>query len=76
MPIRPWRATCIQMKSRLATQAADRAGAWQTIRGNIDRALTMIEGACAGATPPKLVVLPEFGMQGPALGGTIAEWNY
>ncbi|MBV8535264.1 MAG: amidohydrolase [Alphaproteobacteria bacterium] len=74
MPIQPWRATCIQMKSRLATQAADRAGAWETIRGNLDRALTMIEATCAVATPPKLVVLPEFAFQGPPHGGTIAEW--
>ena len=72
--MRPWRATCIQMKSRLATQAADRDAAWEIIRGNITRAVAMIRTACAGPNPPRLVVLPEFGMQGPPHGGTVAAW--
>jgi predicted amidohydrolase len=74
MTIKPWRATCIQMKSRLATKAADRDGAWEIIKGNIDRAVAMIEATCEGPNPPKLVVLPEFGMQGPPHGGTVADW--
>jgi predicted amidohydrolase len=74
MTIKPWRATCIQMKSRLATKAADKAAAWDIIKGNIDRAIAMIEAACAGPNPPRLVVLPEFGMQGPPHGGTVADW--
>jgi predicted amidohydrolase len=74
MTIKPWRATCIQMKSRLATKAADRDEAWEIIKGNIDRAVAMIEATCEGPNPPKLVVLPEFGMQGPPHGGTVADW--
>jgi predicted amidohydrolase len=74
MTIRPWRATCIQMKSRLATKAADRDEAWAIIEGNIARAVAMIRAACAGPNPPRLVVLPEFGMQGPPHGGTVADW--
>jgi len=72
--IRPWRATCIQMKSRLATKAGDRDAAWKIIRGNIDRAVAMIKAVCAGSRPPGLVVLPEFAMQGPPHGGTVADW--
>jgi predicted amidohydrolase len=74
MTIKPWRATCIQMKSRLATKATDRNGAWDIIKGNIDRAVAMITATRAGTNPPKLVVLPEFGMQGPPHGGTVADW--
>ena len=74
MTIEPWRATCIQMKSRLATKAASTDEAWDIIKGNINRAVAMIEAACAGQTPPKLVVLPEFGLQGPPHGGTVADW--
>jgi predicted amidohydrolase len=74
MPIAPWRATCIQMKSRLATKAPDRAAAWSIIEANIERGAAMTAAACAGADPPKLVVLPEFAFQGPPHGGTVAEW--
>jgi predicted amidohydrolase len=74
MKIKPWRATCIQMKSRLATKAADRDGAWEIIKSNIDRAVAMITATCQGPNPPQLVVLPEFGMQGPPHGGTVADW--
>jgi predicted amidohydrolase len=74
MTIKPWRATCIQMKSSLATKAAGRDAAWDIIKGNIDRAGAMIEAACASDKPPRLVVLPEFGLQGPPHGGTVADW--
>jgi predicted amidohydrolase len=74
MTIKPWRATCIQMRSRLATKAPDRAAAWSIITENLDRAATMIEAVCTGHEPPKLVVLPEFGLQGPPHGGTVTDW--
>jgi predicted amidohydrolase len=74
MSIEPWRATCIQMKSSLATKATDRAAAWSIISENIDRASALIEAACAQGDAPKVVVLPEFGLQGPPHGGTVREW--
>jgi predicted amidohydrolase len=74
MTVEPWRATCIQMRSRLAAKAADREKAWAIIEGNIDRAVAMITATCEGPRKPKLVVLPEFAMQGPPHGGTIADW--
>jgi predicted amidohydrolase len=74
MPIEAWRATCIQMTSRLATMAADRAAAWSIISENVARAEALIEAACARADAPKVVVLPEFALQGPPHGGTVREW--
>jgi predicted amidohydrolase len=74
MTITPWRATCVQMKSRLATKATGRDDAWAIIKGNIDGAVAMIESTCAGNAPPRLVVLPEFALQGPPHSGTVAEW--
>jgi predicted amidohydrolase len=74
MPIEAWRGTCIQMNSALATKAADRATAWSIINENVQRAVALVEAACARAEPPKLVVLPEFAMQGPPHGGTVREW--
>jgi predicted amidohydrolase len=74
MPIEAWRATCIQMTSRLATTAADRAAAWSIISENVARAVALIEAACARADAPKVVVLPEFALQGPPHGGTVREW--
>jgi predicted amidohydrolase len=74
MTIKSWRATCIQMKSRLATKAPDRAAAWAIINANVADAVALIDRACAVPDPPKLVVLPEFAFQGPPHGGTIPEW--
>ena len=74
MPIEAWRATCVQMNSKLATTAADRGAAWSIINGNVERAVAIIEATCAGADPPKMVVLPEFALQGPPHGGTVREW--
>ncbi len=74
MQIKPWRATCIQMKSRIAAKAPDRAAAWSIIADNLDRAVGMIGAACRGADAPDLVVLPEFAFQGPPHGGTVREW--
>src|SRR5262249_60675102 len=75
MPIKPWRATCIQMNSVLATKAADCAAAWSVIKGNVDRAGALIEAACGHADSPKVGVLPEFALQGPPHGGTGREWS-
>lgn len=74
MAIRPWRATCIQMRSERASQAADDAAAKAVIRSNQDRLLGLIGEACDSATPPDLVVFPEFAMQGPPLGMHVREW--
>jgi len=74
MPIEGWRATCIQMNSRLATKAVDRTAAWSIIKENVDCADALIEAACSHADPPKVVVLPEFALQGPPHGGTVREW--
>ena len=67
MPIRPWRATSIQIKSERATQAPDDASAKALIQRNVDRLVGLIEQACDSAQKPDLVVFPEFAMQGPPL---------
>lgn len=74
MPIQPWRATCIQMESTVACNAATHDEAWTIIEGNINRAQTMIRSACEGPKPPKLVVLPEFALQGPPRATPVTEW--
>jgi predicted amidohydrolase len=70
----PWRATCIQMPSALACEAPAQAAAWDIIRKNLDVAADLIEHAVASATPPNLVLLPEFAMQGPPHGMRSSDW--
>ncbi len=74
MPIEPWRATCIQMRSERASQAPDDAAAREVIARNQARLVGLIEKALAGPQRPDLVVFPEFGMQGPPLGMGVADW--
>jgi predicted amidohydrolase len=74
LAITPWRATCIQMPSVLATAARSPADARGIIDANVACAIRMIEAALASDLPPKLVVLPEFALQGPPHGETVAEW--
>ena len=74
MTVQPWRATCIQTKSKLAVKAADRVGAWAIINDNIAHVIGLIEAATRGADPPDLVVLPEFSLQGPPHGLPATEW--
>ncbi|NIZ08589.1 nitrilase-related carbon-nitrogen hydrolase [Pseudooceanicola sp. HF7] len=74
MPIEPWRATCIQMESRIAANAETREEAWEIINGNIANAVARIRAACEGPTPPRLVVLPEFGFQGPPRANSASAW--
>ena len=75
MPIKPWRATCIQMPSRVARTAADRREAWAIISGNIERGLMLIDRSVAAEEPaPRLVLLPEFAFQGPPRGESVDEW--
>lgn len=74
MSIPSWRATCIQMPSKLSTNAASQDAAWSIINDNIGEAVRLIEQALASDLPPKLVVLPEFALQGPPHGLPVAEW--
>jgi len=74
MTIEPWRATCIQTKSKLAVKATDRSGAWATINDNIAHVIGLIDAATRGPDPAHLVVLPEFSLQGPPHGLPAAEW--
>src|SRR5580692_6271518 len=74
MRIAPWRASCIQMRSKLSVKAADRLGAWAIVKENIDHALGLIDAATQSAEPPALVVLPEFALQGPPHGLPAADW--
>lgn len=74
MTIQPWRATCIQMKSEVASDAPDRAAAWAIIERNLAHAIAMIEAACDSDTPPRLVVLPEFVFQGPPRATPVSQW--
>jgi predicted amidohydrolase len=70
----PWRATCIQMASVVASDAPDRDSAWRIIDANLERGIRLIEAACASTTPPKLVVLPEFAFQGPPRATPVSQW--
>ena len=72
--IAPWRATCIQTRSRLAVKGSDRLAAWAIIKENIDHALGLIDATTQSAEPPALVVLPEFALQGPPHGLPAADW--
>src|ERR1700710_857707 len=74
MPIAPWRATCIQMRSKRAVAAGGPAAAWSIVAENRERAIRLIRQACDSATPPRLVVLPEFAFTGPPQGGAVQSW--
>lgn len=74
MAIEPWRATCIQTVSGLAVKGGDRDAAWEIIRGNIRNAINLIRAAVEGEKPPKLVLMPEFALQGPPHGLPIPAW--
>lgn len=74
MIVEPWRATCIQMTSAVASDAPDRNAAWAVIEANLAHAITLIEAACDGPTPPRLVVLPEFVFQGPPRATPVSQW--
>jgi predicted amidohydrolase len=72
--VEPWRATCIQMNSGVASDAPDKASAWAIINANVSHAIALIEAACTSDTPPKLVVLPEFVFQGPPRSTPVSTW--
>lgn len=74
MAIKPWRATCIQMDSTVAGTATTKQEAWAIIEANLANAIAKIEAACTGPTPPKLVVLPEFALQGPPRATPVRDW--
>src|SRR6266540_933036 len=76
MPIAPWRATCLQMPSRVATGSASRADAWQIIRQNLQTAEQLIDAVLADpeTRDSRLLLLPEFGFQGPPLKENVQEW--
>jgi predicted amidohydrolase len=74
MAIKPWRATCIQIDSKVASNAASREEAWAIIEANLANAVVKIEAACTGPTPPRLVVLPEFALQGPPRATPASAW--
>jgi len=74
MSVEPWRATCIQMNSEVASNAPDRASAWVIIDANVSHAISLIEQACDSDAPPRLVVLPEFVFQGPPRATPVSQW--
>jgi predicted amidohydrolase len=74
MAIAPWRATCIQTVSKLAVKGSDRAAAWSIIEANISNALRLITQAIEAEAPAKLVVMPEFALQGPPHGMPVRQW--
>jgi predicted amidohydrolase len=69
-----WRATCIQMRSSIASLADGRKAARKIIDDNLDRAVTLIASACNSERSPDVVVIPEFALQGPPHGETPDEW--
>jgi len=74
MAIAPWRATCVQITSSLAAKATSRDEARAVIKANLDNAVARIRLACESDTPPALVVLPEFALQGPQRGHPASTW--
>jgi len=75
MSIAPWRATCVQMKSELASKASSNDDAKEIIARNVERAVGHINQICDGPNPAKLVLLPEFALQGPPLSGeSVEQW--
>lgn len=74
MAIAPWRATCIQTVSKLAVKGGDRSAAWSIIAANIGNALGLITRAVETDAPAKLVVMPEFALQGPPHDMPVAQW--
>src|SRR5262245_5094620 len=74
MAIAPWRATCIQTVSKLAINGADQSGAWSIIRENIRNASNLIRAATESDTSPRLVLMPEFALQGPPHGLPAPQW--
>jgi predicted amidohydrolase len=74
MAITPWRATCIQIDSKVASNATTKAETWAIIDANMVLAIAKIEEACTGPNPPKLVVLPEFAFQGPPRATPVSQW--
>jgi predicted amidohydrolase len=74
MAIAPWRATCIQTVSKLAVKGGNRSAAWSIIAANIGNALGLITRAVETDAPAKLVVMPEFALQGPPHDMPVAQW--
>jgi predicted amidohydrolase len=74
MTVAPWRAGSVQMLSDLAVTAPDKEAAWAVIRGNLDRAVKLIENACAEQDSPRLFVTPEFAFQGAPHDMGVAAW--
>jgi hypothetical protein len=72
----PWRATCVQMRSEIAAVAAGRDDARRIIAHNVGHAVDLTEALCAGRdAAPRLVVLPEFALQGPPHHLEPPEWG-
>ena len=76
MPINPWRATCMQMPSRVATGSANRDEAWRIIRQNLDYATRMIDAVfeSSDTNDSRLLLFPEFAFQGPPLKEDVQQW--
>jgi predicted amidohydrolase len=74
MAIAPWWATCIQTVSKLAVKGADQLAAWSIIRENIQNAMNLIRAATERDTLPRLVLMPEFALQGPPHGLPVPQW--
>lgn len=74
MATKSWRATCIQMQGLLAAATTSRQAAREVIDRNVATAVRLIEAAAHSTHPPKLVVLPEFALQGPPHGETVDQW--
>ncbi len=72
--IKPWRATCIQMPSKIARNASNREEAWEIIEQNLISAKLLIEKAMEADPHPALLVLPEFSFQGPPRGESVEQW--
>ena len=70
--IEPWRAACIQTHTHVLNGSADREEAMAIVHTRLDRWEQLIRVQARAGT--KLMLFPEFNLQGYPLGEPAAEW--
>ncbi|MDG2319080.1 MAG: nitrilase-related carbon-nitrogen hydrolase [Rhodospirillaceae bacterium] len=70
--IEPWRVTCMQTHTHALNSCANREEAMAVVNTRLDRWEQLIRGQARNGT--KLVLFPEFGLQGFPVGESADEW--
>lgn len=76
MPIKPWRATCIQTLNHVVNDASTREEAMAIIHRSLDRwelFVTQTVGRSSGGSR-QLLLFPEFALTGYPMGETAEQW--